>query len=65
MEMKDIKHVKYILPADQYINQIPDYSTFGRKATLRMNPDKTNIGQTRPQGTDISTLIYCKLCWRS
>ena len=66
-EMKHIKHVKYILPADRYIKQIPDYSTFERKATLRMNPDKkpdlhrslvntyhtTNIGQTRPQATDI------------
>ena len=38
--MKHIKHVKYILPADQYIKQLPDYSAFGRKATLRMNPDK-------------------------
>ena len=38
-EMKHIKHVKYILLADQYIKQLPDYSTFGRKATLRMNPD--------------------------
>ena len=69
MEMKHIKHVKYILPADQYIKQIPDYSTFGRKATLRMNPDKipdlhwelvntyhtTNIGQIRLQAADIST----------
>ena len=25
-EMKHIKHVKYICPADQYIKQIPDYS---------------------------------------
>ena len=69
MEMKHIKHVKYILPEDQYIKQIPDYSAFGRKATLRMNPDKipelhwklvntyhtTNIWETRPQATDIST----------
>ena len=39
-EMKHIKHVKYILPADRYIEQIPDYSAFGRKDTLRMNPDK-------------------------
>ena len=68
MEMKHIKHVKYILPADQYIKQLPDYSTFGRKVTLRMNPDTipdlnwklvntyhtTNIGQTRLQTTDIS-----------
>ena len=57
--MKHIKHMKYILPADQYIKQIPDYYAFGRKTTLRMNPDKipnlhwnlannyhtTNIGQ--------------------
>ena len=59
MEMKHIKHVKYILPADRYIKQIPDYSAFGRKAALRMNPGKipylhwqlantyhtTNVGQ--------------------
>ena len=30
-EMKHIKHVKYILPANRYINQLPDYSAFGRK----------------------------------
>ena len=39
-EMKHIKHVKYILLADQYIKQIPDYTVFGRKTTLRLNPDK-------------------------
>ena len=38
-EMKHIKHVKYILPADQYISHLPDYSKFGRKTTLKMNPD--------------------------
>ena len=37
--MKHIKHVKYILPADKYINQLPNYSMFGRKTTLRINPD--------------------------
>ena len=66
MEMKHIKHVKYILPVDQYIKQIPDYSAFVRKATLRMKPDKipdlhwklttmyhtTNIGL---QISDVST----------
>ena len=26
-------------PADRYISQLPDYSMFGRKTTLRMNPD--------------------------
>ena len=69
MEMKCIKHVKYIFPADQYIKQRPDYSAFGRKAALRMNPDKipdlqwqlastyhtTNIGQLESQTSDIST----------
>ena len=68
-EMKHIKHVKYILPADRYIKQIPDYYAFGRKTTLRMNSDKipdlhwnlastyhtTNIGQTDPQVTCTST----------
>ena len=39
-EMKHIKHVKYILPADQYIKQLPDDSAFGRKTMLRMNPDQ-------------------------
>ena len=59
-EMKHIKHIKYVLPADKYINKLPDYSGFGRKTTLRINPDQipdlcwkltntyhtTNIGQT-------------------
>ena len=59
-EIKHIKHVKYVLPADKYINQLPSYSWFGRKTTLRINPDQipdlhwklvdtyhtTNIGQT-------------------
>ena len=56
----EMKHVKYVHPADQYIKYVPDYSTFGRKATLRMNPKHipdlnwqladtyhtTNIGQS-------------------
>ena len=39
-EMKRVKHVKYILPTDKYINKLPDYSGFGRKTTLRLNPDQ-------------------------
>ena len=39
-EMKHIKHVKYILPTDKYIDQISDYSGFGRNTTLRINPDQ-------------------------
>ena len=68
-EMKHIKHVKYILPADGYIKQIPDYSAFGRKAALRMNPHKipnlhwqlastyhtSNVGQLGLQTSDMST----------
>ena len=60
-EIKHIKHVKYVLPADKYINQLLSYSWFGRKTTLRINPDQipdlhwklvdtyhtTNIGQTK------------------
>ena len=67
-EMKHIKHVKYILPANQYIKQLPNYSIFGRRTTLRMNPDHipdlhwnladtyhtTGIGQTNTQNTVVS-----------
>ena len=67
-EMKHIKHVKYILPTDRYIDQLLDYSGFGRKTTLRINPDQipdlhwklantyhtTNIGQTEIGNTSIS-----------
>ena len=66
-EMKHIKHVKYISPTDKFINKLPDYSEFGRKTTLRMNPDQildlhwklantyhtTNIGQTDTETTSI------------
>ena len=65
-EMKHIKHIKYVLPADKYINKLPDYSGFGRKTMLRINPDQipdlhwtlantyhtTEIGQT--ESTNIS-----------
>ena len=39
-KVRHLKHVKYILQVDQYIKQIPDYAVFGRKTTLRLNPDK-------------------------
>ena len=62
-EMKHIKHVKYVHPVDKYIKHVPDYSTFGRKTTLRINPKQipdfqwqledsfhtTNIGQSNLQ----------------
>ena len=67
-EMKHIKHVKYILPIDKYIDQLPDYSGFGRKTMIRLNPDQipdlhwrlantyhtTNIGQTEIENTNVS-----------
>ena len=66
--MKYIKHVKYILPADRYSDELPNYSMFGRKTTLRMNPDHildlhwklantyhtTNIGYIEPLSTTVS-----------
>ena len=33
-EMKHIKHVKYILPVDRYIKQIPDYSALEERLHL-------------------------------
>ena len=70
-EMKHIKHVKYVLPADKYINKLPDYSGFGRKTTLRINPDQildlhwkltytyhtTDIGQTEITNVSIHDII--------
>ena len=67
-EMKHIKHVKHILPANKYVNHLPDYSGFGRKTTLRINPSQiqdlhwklantyhiTNIGQWDIESTTIS-----------
>ena len=66
--MKHIKHVKYILPTDRYINQLRDYSMFGRKTTFRINPDQildlhwklaytyhtTSIGYMEPLPTAVS-----------
>ena len=67
-EMKHIKHVKYILPIDRYIDQLLDYSGFRRKTMLRINPDQipdlplklantyhtSNIGQSEIGNTGIS-----------
>ena len=66
-EMKHIKHVKYVLPTDKYISQLLNYSQFGRRTTLRLNPDHilelhwkltdtyhtTNIGQTEVEDNTI------------
>ena len=71
--MKHIKNVKYILPADKYFDELPDYSGFGRKTTLRINPNQipdlhwklaksyhtTDIGQTvtGPTSIDVHSII--------
>ena len=66
-EIKHIKHVKYVLPAEKYINKLPDYSGFGRETMLRINPDQildlhwnlattyhtTDIGQTEDTDNSI------------
>ena len=70
-EMKHIKHVKHVLPADKYINKLPDYSGFGRKTTLRINPyhipdlhwklantyHTINIGQTEITNVSVHDII--------
>ena len=66
-EMKHIKHVKYILPTDKYIDKLPGYFGFGRKTTLRINPNQipnlhwklintyhtTDVGQTEIAGVSV------------
>ena len=74
--MKHIKHVKYVLPANRYIKQLPVYPIFGRKMTLRMNPDHipdlhwnlahiyhpTSIGHMDTQNTIVSAhYIYVEI----
>ena len=39
-QMVHISHVKNILPADNIIKQLPDYTHFGRKTKLRLNPER-------------------------
>ena len=38
--MKHVKHVKCIPLADRFIKQLPDYTAFSRRTTLRLNPDR-------------------------
>ena len=71
-EIKHIKHIKYVLPADKYINQLPNYSWFGRKTMLRINPDQipdlhwklvdsyhaTNIGQSEVKDITVHDITF-------
>ena len=36
-KMEHISNIKYIMPAERYISQIPDYETFGRQTKLHLN----------------------------
>ena len=36
--MEHISNIKYIMPAEQYISQLPDYEIFGRQTILHLNP---------------------------
>ena len=36
--MEHRKHVKYILPAERVISELPEYGKFGRKSKLRLDP---------------------------
>ena len=70
--MKHIKHVKYVLPTDKYINQLLSYARFGRKMTLRINPDQipdlhwklantyhtTNISQTEVKDNAVHNITF-------
>ena len=37
-KMGHISNIKYIMPAEQYISQLPDYEIFGRQTKLHLNP---------------------------
>ena len=36
--MEHISKIKYIMPAEWYISQLPDYELFGRQTKLHLNP---------------------------
>ena len=37
-KMEHISNIKYIMPGERYISQLPDYELFGRQTKLRLNP---------------------------
>ena len=36
--MEHKSNIKYIMPAERYISQLPDYESFGRQTKLQLNP---------------------------
>ena len=56
MKTAHIKHVKPILPVDRVVNAIPDYTQFGRKTKLSLDPNKIpDLGWTL--ATKVSSLL--------
>ena len=47
----DIPRMKYILPADRVISNLPNYQSFGRQSKLRINPQHTPILKLAPSVT--------------
>ena len=37
-KMEHISNIKYIMPAERYISQLPDYEIFGQQTKLCLNP---------------------------
>ena len=37
-KMEHISNIKYIMPAERYISQLPDYEIFGHQTKLHLNP---------------------------
>ena len=37
-KMEHISNIKYIMPAERHISQLPDYESFGRQTKLQLNP---------------------------
>ena len=37
-KMEHISNIKYMMPAERYISQLPDYESFGRQTKLGLNP---------------------------
>ena len=37
-KMEHISNIKYIMPAERYISQLPDYEIFGQQTKLHLNP---------------------------
>ena len=37
-KMEHISNIKYIMPAERYISQLPDYELFGHQTKLHLNP---------------------------